>query len=139
MHQNDTIMKLIEMLVQNSQSPSQPQEPEHKQLVDSMIGKWVTVRSHMAGCFAGIMTAAKYNETIDRYIVTLSPSRQLWGWWAKDGVGLAGVAASGLRECNELRIGATVNVPQVIVDVIQLTTMSDVAIESVLAAKVTQS
>ena len=71
-----------------------------------ITGKYVIVRANLSGVHAGTVQAVDKNQdgTLN---VSLSNARRLWRWWAKDGVGLGGVAVSGLANRSEVRIGVT--------------------------------
>jgi hypothetical protein len=59
---------------------------------NEFVGKFVVVRSNLAGVFIGKLVSIKGSSVI------LENSFRLWRWSAVDGIGLSGVAKSGLRK-----------------------------------------
>ena len=54
------------------------------------LGMFVIIRCEAAGVHCGIL------QSVDGDTVTLSESRRLWRWHAKDGIALSGLAVHGL-------------------------------------------
>lgn len=74
-------------------------------MYDALAG-WVIVRSEDAGAHFGWLVEVT-PDAHGTMTVLLRESRRLWRWWAAQGVGLGGVAASGLHPDREehMRIG----------------------------------
>jgi hypothetical protein len=70
------------------------------------VGRYCLVRSHMMGCMAGIVVSVSEPNADSTRNVELKDARRLWRWWAAIGTGLDSVAASGLADRREVRVGA---------------------------------
>jgi hypothetical protein len=70
------------------------------------IGRYCVVRANAAGVYAGVVVAVSANAdgTLN---VTLTEARQLWRWWAKEGQGVLDVAATGMADRAEVKVGAS--------------------------------
>lgn len=77
-------------------------------MLEKFHGRYCLIRSSQMGCFAGEVDSISEANKDGTVNVVLKDSRQLWRWWCKTGVGLASVAASGLAQRSEVRVGEVV-------------------------------
>lgn len=59
---------------------------------DSILGKYVIVRTRYAGVFCGYLEEKKGCEVI------LKDARRMWRWWAKKSISLSGCALYGIKQ-----------------------------------------
>jgi len=64
---------------------------EYKEGLNSMIGKYVIVRTYSAGVWCGILSQKAGNEVI------LTEARRMWQWWATESISLSAVALYGVK------------------------------------------
>ena len=101
-------------------------------ILQSVVGKYVVVRSYSSGVFAGTIVSAEPSGE-GRSRVVIDGSRRLWSWQAKSGVALGGVAANGVDAARS-KIDSPIN-GHVVDDVIEILPASDAAKESIYGAK----
>lgn len=109
-------------------------------MLERFVGQRLIVRSHMAGCFAGVVESVGIAPD-GQATVILQGSRQLWRWWAAEGVGLAGVAEHGLHpgHIESVYIGAKRSTPQTILGVCQIDVCTPEAWETIYAQPARQA
>lgn len=92
-----------------------------------MVGKFCVVRSYSAGVFFGMVELVEQSGT-GRQRVTLTNSRRLWKWVAKEGVALSGVAVFGL-DIKTSTVDSVVQGHHQVDDVVEIIEASAVAVE----------
>jgi hypothetical protein len=82
----DTLIKLAELLKGGEETPK-------NKITDSLIGKYVIIRTYSAGVHAGILSMKEGKEVI------LTDARRLWHWnTTNKGISLSEVANTGLAK-----------------------------------------
>lgn len=94
----------------------------------SLIGKYVIVRSSPSGCWAGTL------DSMNGGTVEITNARRLWRWWSAVGVSLSGVANAGLHpeKLSACRIAAPVRraVINEVCEVLEATEAAKASIEA---------
>lgn len=88
--QIDDLIKLLNLFRENKTNniPDQTSNNDFK----DFIGKYVLIRAHRSGVNVGYFHR---NET---ETITLTQTRKLWRWQAKEGIALESVAKKGIKE-----------------------------------------
>ena len=108
----DTLIKLAELLKDREETPK-------NKIADSLIGKYVIIRTYSAGVHAGILSMKEGKEVI------LTDARRLWRWnTTSKGISLSEVANTGLSK-DETRVCETV--PKLWLEAIEIIPCSPLA------------
>lgn len=94
--------------------------------MESMIGKFVIVRTYSAGVHAGVLSQKSGDEVI------LTNARRLWRFFAVGGIGLSEVAVNGIVP-DKSRICTPV--PSIWLQAIEIIPASNTAKASIMGAK----
>jgi hypothetical protein len=121
-------LKLLRLILSDDGSTTTPATTGND--ATSMVGKYVVIRSNMAGVICGTLVAF---DPISRY-ATLSQSRKLFSWQAKDGIAVEDIAENGIVT-DQCKVTSTATL-QTVCGVDQILLASDAARLSIVAAKV---
>ena len=95
-------------------------------IASDFMNEFVIIRTYSAGVWFGKLVKKAGTEVI------LQDARRMWKWWAKESISLSGVAVYGINQGKSKICPA---VDKQWLDVIEIISLTDVAIKSISEAK----